>query len=150
MYKVYDNWPQISRENFEKTYESVDFRFINHIVFAGMGGSGSLSDIFQALLSKSNVHVSIVKGYDLPKPIDGNKFILVVDDEPLVVDLLMSILEETGLSPHRLELELTESLAASESALLALERLLGSVKSGQTRLEEWQAGAQYGAGGPQP
>lgn len=36
---------------------------------------------------------------------------------------VMSILEETGLSPHRLELELTESLAASESALFALGRL---------------------------
>jgi glucose/mannose-6-phosphate isomerase len=77
MYKVYDNWPQISRENFEKNYESVDFRFINHIVFAGMGGSGSLSDIFQSLLSKSNVHVSIVKGYDLPKPIDSNTLVVI-------------------------------------------------------------------------
>ncbi|MEM7410997.1 MAG: EAL domain-containing protein [Myxococcota bacterium] len=34
-----------------------------------------------------------------------------------------AILEETGLEPHRLELELTESLAASDSALQGLQRL---------------------------
>ncbi len=90
MYKVYDNWPQIARENYEKSYESADFRFINHIVFAGMGGSGALSDIFEALLSKSNVHVSIVKGYQLPKPIDSNTLVVVTSvsgntDEALTV-----------------------------------------------------------------
>ena len=90
MYKVYDNWPQIARENYEKSYEPADFRFINHIVFAGMGGSGALSDIFQALLSKSNVHVSIVKGYHLPKPIDSNTLLVITSvsgntDESLTV-----------------------------------------------------------------
>jgi diguanylate cyclase (GGDEF)-like protein len=38
-------------------------------------------------------------------------------------DRVGAILQETGLPPHRLELELTESLAASESALVALSRL---------------------------
>jgi glucose/mannose-6-phosphate isomerase len=90
MYKIYDNWPQIARENFEKNYDPVDFRFINHIVFAGMGGSGSLSDIFQSLLSKSNVHVSLVKGYHLPKPIDSNTLVVITSvsgntDEALTV-----------------------------------------------------------------
>jgi EAL domain-containing protein (putative c-di-GMP-specific phosphodiesterase class I) len=36
---------------------------------------------------------------------------------------VVAILEETGLPPSRLELELTESLAASEVALVALARL---------------------------
>jgi glucose/mannose-6-phosphate isomerase len=90
MYKVYDNWPQIARETYEKSYEPADFRFINHIVFAGMGGSGSLSDIFHSMLSKSNVHVSIVKGYHLPKPIDSNTLVVVTSisgdtDEALTV-----------------------------------------------------------------
>jgi len=90
MYKVYDKWPQLARENYDKIFESVDFRFINHIVFAGMGGSGALSDIFQALLSKSNVHVSIVKGYLLPKPIDSNTLVIVTSvsgdtDEALTI-----------------------------------------------------------------
>jgi len=90
MYKVYDNWPQIATENYEKSYETADFRFINHIVFAGMGGSGALGDIFQALLSKSNVHVSLVKGYHLPKPIDSNTLVVITSvsgntDEALTV-----------------------------------------------------------------
>jgi len=55
-----------------------------------MGGSGALSDIFQALLSKSNVHVSIVKGYLLPKPIDSNTLVIVTSvsgdtDEALTI-----------------------------------------------------------------
>jgi glucose/mannose-6-phosphate isomerase len=42
LYKVYDMWPQIARESYESNYPTVDFETINHIVFAGMGGSGAL------------------------------------------------------------------------------------------------------------
>lgn len=38
-------------------------------------------------------------------------------------DRVLKILAETGLTPDRLELEMTESLAASESALRAVQRL---------------------------
>lgn len=44
-------------------------------------------------------------------------------DQPDFPDRVMAILEETGLAASRLELELTESIAASESALGALGRL---------------------------
>ena len=35
-----------------------------------MGGSGTIGDIFSSILSKTDVHVSIVKGYELPKTVD--------------------------------------------------------------------------------
>ena len=59
MYKVYDKWPQISREIFECEQECEYFENINHIVFAGMGGSGAIGDIFSAILSKTKIHVNI-------------------------------------------------------------------------------------------
>ncbi len=77
MYKVYDNWPEIARESFESKQESVDFQDIDHIVFAGMGGSGSIGDLFSSILSKSDIHVSLVKGYLLPKTVDKNTLVVV-------------------------------------------------------------------------
>jgi len=76
MYNVYDNWPEIGRKSFESFHEHVDFDDIDHIVFAGMGGSGAIGDLFSAILSKSNIHVSLVKGYLLPKTVDKNTLVI--------------------------------------------------------------------------
>jgi len=72
MYKVYDMWPQIAKESYESDLAPVDFKHINHIVFSGMGGSGALGDIFSSILSKTDIHVIVVKGYHLPKTVDSN------------------------------------------------------------------------------
>ena len=42
-----------------------------------MGGSGTIGDIFSAILSKNDIHVSIVKGYILPKTVDSNTLVVV-------------------------------------------------------------------------
>jgi len=76
MYEVYDRWPQIARESFDADYEPVDFGNVNHIVFAGMGGSGTIGDIMAAILSKTNVHVDVVKGYVLPKTVSPNSVVV--------------------------------------------------------------------------
>jgi len=78
MYKVYDKWPEIARESFESNQEPVDFGDIDHIVFAGMGGSGSIGDIFSAILSKTKIHVNVVKGYLLPTTVDSNTLVITV------------------------------------------------------------------------
>lgn len=78
IHKVYDKWPQIARESYESNHQKVDFETINHIVFAGMGGSGSLGDMFSAILSKTGLHVSVVKGYVLPKTVNANTLVVVV------------------------------------------------------------------------
>jgi len=66
MHKVYDSWPKIAREAYETSNDVLDFENINHIVFAGMGGSGTIGDFFYSILSKTQLHVSTVKGYNLP------------------------------------------------------------------------------------
>ena len=76
MYKVYDNWPQIAKESYESDSKPVDFENIDHIVFSGMGGSGALGDIFSSILSKTDVHVNVVKGYHLPKTVDSNTLVV--------------------------------------------------------------------------
>jgi len=76
MYKVYDTWPEIARDSFESDQEPADFYDIDHIVFAGMGGSGSVGDLFSSILSKSDIHVSLVKGYLLPKTVDKNTLVV--------------------------------------------------------------------------
>jgi len=76
MYKVYDRWPQIARESYESNHDSIDFGSIDHIVFAGMGGSGAIGDIFYSILSKTKIHVCVVKGYHLPKTVDYDTLVI--------------------------------------------------------------------------
>jgi glucose/mannose-6-phosphate isomerase len=76
MFKIYDKWPQISKESYEKKFEKLDVTDIDHIVFAGMGGSGSIGDTIKAILSKEDIHVSTVKGYSLPKTVDSKTLVI--------------------------------------------------------------------------
>ena len=76
MFKTYDIWPGIARESFEKEFEKLDVKDIDHVVFAGMGGSGSIGDAISAILSKKDIHVSNVKGYLLPKTVDSKTLVI--------------------------------------------------------------------------
>ena len=63
MYQTYDRWPEIAEQSYENNFSKIDIKNIDHIVFAGMGGSGTIGDIFSSILSTTNTHVSVVKGY---------------------------------------------------------------------------------------
>jgi len=76
MCEVYDRWPQIASDNFSTNFSKVDIKNIDHIVFAGMGGSGTIGDVFASILSKTDIHVSVVKGYLLPKTVDDNTLVV--------------------------------------------------------------------------
>ncbi len=78
MYEVYDKWPEIARESFESIEEAIDFEGIDHIIFAGMGGSGAIGDVFASILSKTKIHVNVVKGYLLPTTVDSNTLVITV------------------------------------------------------------------------
>ncbi len=98
MYKIYDNWPEIAQESFKSNQELVDFENVNHIVFAGMGGSGAIGDIFSSILSKSKIHVNVVKGYVLPETVDSDTLIVITSVSGNTAEAL-SVLE----SAHKLE-----------------------------------------------
>jgi len=90
MYEIYDEWPKIARESFESEQESIDFQNVDHIVFVGMGGSGAIGDLFSSILSKTDIHVSLIKGYLLPKTVDKNTLVIITSvsgntDETLTV-----------------------------------------------------------------
>ncbi|WOV93440.1 MAG: SIS domain-containing protein [Candidatus Nitrosoabyssus spongiisocia] len=76
MHKVYDNWTQIAKDAYRNNSDHVDFSDINNVIFVGMGGSGTAADIFQSILSQTSMHITVVKGYTLPKTI--NKETLIV------------------------------------------------------------------------
>ena len=67
MHGIYDKWPETARSSFEFEHEKIGFDGIRDVVFAGMGGSGAIGDVFASILSKTDIHVSVVKGYALPK-----------------------------------------------------------------------------------
>ena len=78
MHKVYEDWPSIAKKYFEKEFKKIKVSNINHIVFVGMGGSGALGDIFSSILSKTNIHVRVVKGYNLPKTVNENTLVVTM------------------------------------------------------------------------
>ena len=78
MYAIYDKWPVIAKNAYHSNIEPISFKNVNHIVFVGMGGSGALADIFSAILSKTKIHVSLVKGYLLPKTVDSDTLVISV------------------------------------------------------------------------
>jgi len=76
LFEIYDDWPKIARNSYVEEYEQISFNDINHIVFSGMGGSGSIGSIFSSILSKTQTHVTVVKGYLLPKTVDSNTLVV--------------------------------------------------------------------------
>ncbi len=77
MFKVYDEWPTMAEKAYSEEYSPIEFSEIDHIVFAGMGGSGAIGDIFSAILSKTNTHVTVVKGYHLPKTVTSDSVVVI-------------------------------------------------------------------------
>jgi len=92
IHKIYDKWPQIARDSYESNSESIRFDEIDHIVFAGMGGSGTIGDVFSSILSKTNIHTSNVKGYLLPKTVDNHTLVICTSVSGNTVETL-NILE---------------------------------------------------------
>jgi len=93
MYKIYDKWPDIAQEFYQKKIECLDYKNVDHIAFAGMGGSGTIGDIFSSILSKENIHVSVIKGYLLPKTVDSDTLVVITSISGNTIETL-TILED--------------------------------------------------------
>ena len=76
MYQTYDNWSTYSEDAFKKEFSKMQLQDIDHVVLAGMGGSGAIGDIISAILSREDIHVSNVKGYLLPKTVDKRTLVI--------------------------------------------------------------------------
>lgn len=75
MYEIYDKWPDIAYRSYHSV-EPIQYHGINHIVFAGMGGSGTIGDLLSAVLSKTDIHTTIIKGYLLPNTINDKTLVV--------------------------------------------------------------------------
>jgi len=78
MYQVYDKWATLARDAYNEKFSKIQFEDIDHVVLAGMGGSGAIGDIIAAILSRENFHVSTVKGYLLPKTVDNKTLVIAI------------------------------------------------------------------------
>jgi len=76
MFHTYDKWPEIAKQSYANNFSKIDVNNIDHIVFAGMGGSGTIGDIFSSILSKTDIHVTVVKGYLLPKTVNDRTLVV--------------------------------------------------------------------------
>jgi glucose/mannose-6-phosphate isomerase len=98
MYKIYDSWPEIAEENYNEIIEKNNFQKPKHIIFAGMGGSGAISDIFAAILSKTNIHVEVIKGYHLPKTVSKETLVVITSVSGNTVETLNVLAESKKLN----------------------------------------------------
>lgn len=76
MHKVYDIWPEIAKEYYEKNLDKISFKGLEHIIFVGMGGSGAIGDTLLSIMSKTKIHLCVVKGYHLPKTADSRTLVV--------------------------------------------------------------------------
>jgi glucose/mannose-6-phosphate isomerase len=98
MYKVYDRWPQIAKDAYNSDIEPIDFKNIDHVVFSGMGGSGSVGDLLSSVLSKTNIHTTVVKGYELPKTVDKNTLVVAISVSGNTIETLTILESATKLN----------------------------------------------------
>ena len=76
MYQTYDKWPEIAESSYNSELQKIDLEEIGDFVFVGMGGSGAINELFSSLLTKSKIHVSVVKGYHLPKTVNSKTLVV--------------------------------------------------------------------------
>ena len=98
MYKIYDSWPEMAEDNYNEIIEKNNFQKPTHIIFAGMGGSGTISDIFAAILSKTNIHVEVIKGYHLPKTASKETLVITTSVSGNTVETLNVLAESKKLN----------------------------------------------------
>ena len=91
MYNVYDKWSHIARDAYDSDLQPVDFKDIDNVIFSGMGGSGSIGDLFSSILSKTNIHTTVVKGYELPKTVDKNTLVVITSISGNTVEILTTL-----------------------------------------------------------
>ena len=94
IHEIYDDWPNLAKKAYTSDLEPANFENIDHIVFAGMGGSGAIGDLFASILSKTNIHTSVVKGYLLPKTVDENTLVVTTSVSGNTIETL-TVLEST-------------------------------------------------------
>jgi len=92
MHKTYDSWPEIAVNAYEAPLKQIDYKDISHIVFAGMGGSGAINDIFASILSKTKIHVSSIKSHLIPNNVDSDTLVVTTSISGNTMETL-SILE---------------------------------------------------------
>jgi glucose/mannose-6-phosphate isomerase len=78
MYKTYDLWPELAKKAFESNLKTLSLHNIKHIVLAGMGGSGAICEVLSSILSETNIHTNVVKGYHLPNTVNEKTLVVVV------------------------------------------------------------------------
>ena len=78
-------------EIFDSQQKTFDYENIEHIVIAGMGGSGAIGDILSAILSKTKIHVNVIKGYILPTTVDVNTLVITISVSGNTVETLSAL-----------------------------------------------------------
>lgn len=73
---IYDKWDKVALNYFNLGHEYSNIGNVQQIVFAGMGSSGTIGDVFEALYSHAKIRPTVVKGYTLPNTVNSNTLVV--------------------------------------------------------------------------
>ncbi|HXH22426.1 MAG TPA: bifunctional phosphoglucose/phosphomannose isomerase [Dehalococcoidia bacterium] len=80
-----------------------DFREIDKVIVAGMGGSAIAGDFLQALaFSESRMPVTVVRGYELPAWVDGRTLVIICSHSGNTEEVLSCFEAARGLPAKKL------------------------------------------------
>ncbi|AJM91300.1 SIS domain-containing protein [Nitrosopumilus piranensis] len=88
MHKIYDQWPKLAKDAYSSDLDVTSFSDIDHIVIAGMGGSGAIGNLFYSIFSKNDIHITLVKGYLLPKTVNSKTLVITISISGNTVETL--------------------------------------------------------------
>ena len=91
MHNIYGDWPKMAKDAYEYDYGLEKFDKISHIVFIGMGGSGAIGDIFKSILSRTKIHVTVVKGYIIPNTVNNETLVVPISISGNTVEVLANL-----------------------------------------------------------
>lgn len=73
---TYDKWPEIGRQSYENSADTLDIEFFSNITFAGMGGSNSINTVIRSILSENKIPSFNLNGFDFPKYLNSDSLFI--------------------------------------------------------------------------
>jgi len=97
MARAYSAWPEMARRAYGSASPLPRGPLPHHVVFAGMGGSGAISDLFESVLSGDDIHVDVVKGYHLPRTAGPDTLVVAVGESISVLGEIAPSVSDVSL-----------------------------------------------------
>ena len=97
IHETYDQWPQIAKAAYQnENCTQYDFKNIDKVLFAGMGGSGTVGDLISSIMNK-NINSLVIKNNRIRQSVNEHTLVVITSisgDTKESLDILKEALEK--------------------------------------------------------